>query len=38
VKTGYVLEIEGGINAEGMKIVQNKMYGNLNQLWMINEA
>jgi hypothetical protein len=26
VKTGYVIEIEGGIDVEGMRIVQNKFY------------
>ena len=32
-QSGLVLEIEGGIDADGMSIVQNKKYGHLNQLW-----
>ena len=33
VKSNLVVEIEGGIDAEGMRLVQNKKYCNLNQLW-----
>ena len=36
IKTEKVLEIEGGINSDGMRVVQNKFYGNLNQLWTID--
>ena len=38
IKSGLVLEIMGGIDAEGMRVVQNKPYGNLNQLWKLSPA
>lgn len=34
----HVLEIEGGIDADGMRVVQNTNYKNLNQLWIIENA
>lgn len=36
--SGLVIEIEGGIDAEGMRVVQNKPLGHLNQLWKIAVA
>jgi hypothetical protein len=33
VKSKMVLELQGGIDAEGMAVVQNKNYKNLNQMW-----
>ena len=37
VKSGQVIEIEGGIDADGMRVVQNAYYKNLNQLWKIEQ-
>ena len=31
------MEIQGGIDANGMDIVQNQNFGNKNQLWKIQE-
>lgn len=33
VKFKLVMEIEGGIDEQGMSIVLNRLYGNRNQLW-----
>ena len=33
-----VLEIEGGIDAPNMRVVQNKKYGNRNQFWYIDSV
>lgn len=38
LSSGMVAEIEGGINAEGMRLVQNNKYSNLNQLWELKET
>ena len=37
-KSGLCLELEGGIDADGMDAVQNKFYHNLNQLWDLEEV
>ena len=37
VKSGLVMEIEGGIDAEGMRLVQNRKYNHLNQLWFFEK-
>lgn len=37
MKSGKVLDIEGGVNAEGVRVVQNTKYGNTNQLWKFEQ-
>ena len=38
MKSNQVLEIEGGIDVDGMRIVQNVYYKNLNQLWSVEQV
>lgn len=38
VNSGKVLEIEGGVDADGVRVIQNTKYGNTNQLWKIEKA
>lgn len=35
---GLVAEVQGGIDAEGMAVVQNKNYKNLSQYWKIEKV